>query len=379
LDFTRQTSAVALKKPEAPKYDSGMPPVSVEGMKAVLDRDLAGALQSGQLTPSTGGGLVVGVVQRGVRKVLAYGAAKENSIFEIGSVTKTFTGLILAQMVVQGKVKLDDPVRTYLPDGTVAKAAGAEISLLDLATQHSGLPRMPDNFHPANAEDPYADYAAPNLYEFIAKHGLAKPADAGFNYSNLGFGLLGQALANRSGVTYPVLLRNEVTEPLGLRDTTVNLSPEQQARFVAGHDGQHRPAHAWSLDAMAGAGAIRSTASDMLMYLEAQLHPDAVKAEGPSGSTIARALTLSHELRADAFPGTRIALAWLSNPKDGSYWHNGATGGYSSYVFFNPKEDYAAVVLYNGTIGSDMGSYADRVGEHVAERLAGKPAVMLGP
>ncbi len=132
---------------------------------------------------------------------------------------------------------------------------------------------MPDNFHPRNPQDPYADYGPRNLYEFIAKHGVLKPANAGFAYSNLGLGLLGQALSNRAGTSYPELLKREVTEPLGLKDTVVKLSPQQEARFEAGHDAEHHPAHAWALDALAGAGAIRSTASDMLTYLEAELHP----------------------------------------------------------------------------------------------------------
>ena len=139
-----------------------------------------------------------------------------------------------------------------LPPGTVPKPAGPEITLLDLATQHSGLPRMPDNFDPADPQDPYADYRPANLFEFLAKHGVAKPADASFNYSNLGFGLFGQALANRTGTAYPELLRTEITGPMKLKDTIVTLSPEQEKRFAPGHSGPHQPAHAWKLDALAG-------------------------------------------------------------------------------------------------------------------------------
>src|SRR5262249_40930355 len=152
-------------------------------------------------------------------RVFSYGTAKANSIFEIGSITKTFTGLILSQMAEQGKVKLDDPVRELLPPGTVQKPAGAEITLLDLATQHSGLPRMPDNFNPGDVANPYADYHAANLYAFVAKHGVAKPNKPGFLYSNVGFGLLGQALSVRAAEPYPELLRLEVLDPLGMHDT----------------------------------------------------------------------------------------------------------------------------------------------------------------
>ena len=177
-------------------------------------------------------------------------------------------------------------------------------------------------------------------------------------------------------MTYPDLLKTEVTEPLQLKDTVVKLSPEQEKRFAQGHGAQHQKAHAWALDALAGAGAIRSTANDMLTYLEAQVHPDTVPHGTGSAATLTSALQMSHELRADAFPTMKIALAWLYEMNTGSYWHNGATGGYSSYALFNPKEDYAAVVLFNTTINAN-GSFADRLGEHVVERLAGKPAISL--
>jgi CubicO group peptidase (beta-lactamase class C family) len=368
LGFTRQTTLAKPKAPEPPKFDDALPAVPVGELKAVLDHDLAAALKDGALAPATGGGVAIGVVQRGVRRILTYGPVKEDSIFEIGSISKTFTALILAQMVTQHKVKLDDPVRELLPPGTVAKPEGAEITLLDLATQHSGLPRMPDNFNPADLQDPYADYRPANLYEYLAKHGVSKPADPPFNYSNLGLGLLGQALANRAGMSYPELLKAFVTGPLGLNDTVVKLSPEQEKRFAQGHGPGHQPAKPWNLDALAGAGAIRSTAADMLTYLEAQLHPDKV----PPAS----ALAMCHELHADGLPGMKIGLAWLFETDTHNYWHNGGTGGYSSYALFNPQGDYAVVVLYNTTIDAN-GSFADRLGAHVAQRLTGKPAVLL--
>jgi CubicO group peptidase (beta-lactamase class C family) len=379
LRFTRQTSALSATAIPPPTYDAALAPVSAGDLEAVLAKDLVEALQSGELSPPTGAGVSIGVVEHGVRRVFSFGTARTDSIFEIGSISKTFTGLILAQMVQQGKVHFDDPVRALLPPGTVEKPAGAEITLLDLATQHSGLPRMPDNFEPGDPANPYADYKAANLYGFIAKHGVAKPADAGFLYSNLGFGLLGQALAAHAGMTYPALLKEQVTDPLGLKDTVVQLSAEQQTRFIQGHTANHQPAHAWDLVAFAGAGAIRSTAADMLTYLEAQLHPESIKGEGGSAAdaTLAAAIRNQHELRADAGPGMKIALAWLYDTDTGTYWHNGGTGGFSSYAFFNPQGDYAAVVLLNTTIGGPGGSFADRVGQHISERLAGKPAIAL--
>jgi CubicO group peptidase (beta-lactamase class C family) len=378
LNFDRKSVAIAAAPVPAPTYDPALAPVAAADLQSVLDRDLAEALKSGELAPGTGAGVSIAVVEHGVRRVFSYGAAKSDSIFEIGSITKTFTGLVLSQMVEQGKVKFDEPVRELLPPGTVARPVGPEITLLDLATQHSGLPRMPDNFKPADPNNPYADYVAPNLYAFVSQHGVAKPGDPGFLYSNLGFGLLGQALAVRSGLPYPVLFKEEVIDPLGLKDTTVSLSPAQQARFIAGHDEHHQPVHAWDLDVFAGAGAIRSTAADMLTYLEANLHPEKLKpaAGSSAGATLSAALIQSHQLRADAMPGMRIALAWFFVSGTGDYWHNGATGGYSSYAFFNLRADYAAVVLFNTTVGSSD-SFADRLGQHISQRLAGKPPISL--
>jgi CubicO group peptidase (beta-lactamase class C family) len=369
LNLVRQAAALEVVKPKAPEYDAAMEPVPLDKLQAVLDRDLAEALKSGALSPKSGGGAVIGVVDRGRRLILAYGDAKPSSIFEIGSITKTFTGLMLARMAVQGKVRLEEPVRELLPEGTVAKPTGEEITLLDLATQHSGLPRLPDDLNLANQADPYADYTAAKLYAFLAGHGVAKPANAGFSYSNLGVGLLGQALSNRSETTYPEVLKKEITEPLGLKDTAIKLSREQESRLAQGHSAQHRPARPWNMDALAGAGAIRSTANDMLTYLEAQLHPDSV-------SGMAGAIKLSQELRGDVSAGMKIALAWIYNTNTGNYWHNGATGGYSSCALFNHERDYGVVVLYNTTI-SAKGSFADRLGEHVSQRLSGKPAVSL--
>ncbi len=384
LNFRRQSVALGATPVPAPVYDAALPPVDAAGLQSVLDRDLAEQLKSGMLAPTTGIGVSIGVVVHGVSRVFNYGAARPDSIFEIGSTTKTFTGLMLAQMTVQGKARLDEPVRELLPPGTVAKPDGTEIALLDLVTRRSGLPRFPTNMDFNVTENPYANYHAADLYAFLSVNGVAKVNQAGglAAYSDLGFGLLGQALANRAGISYPDLLKEEVTDPLGLKDTAVLLSPAQQLRFLPGTNGvDHRRAHPLEFDAFAGAGAIRSTAGDMLAYLEANLHPENLNpaADSKAASTLAAALTLSHQLQGDdLWPGMRIALAWLYQTNTGNYWHNGATAGFSSYVFFNPKGDYAAVVLLNAAPGVDD-SFVDRLGQHISHRLAGKSAISLAP
>jgi CubicO group peptidase (beta-lactamase class C family) len=372
LDFVPGLAApfsfsAALTMPP-PKYDAALPPVSAAGMKAVLDRDMASAALWKDA------GIAVGVLKHGERRVFTYGTARPDSLFEIGSITKTFTGLLLAQMAAEGKVRLDQPVRELLPPGVVTKPADDEITLLDLATQHSGLPGMPDNFKPTGRRNPYPDYHAAHLYAYMAKRGVARPAHPRFFYSNLGLGLLGQALANRAGTTYAKALQQEITGPLGLPDTVVWPSPEQRERVIQGHsgNGEHEAVHAWprGLDGLAGAGAMRSTAGDMLTYLEAQLHPERSPA-------MVAALTESHKLRADAISGQRIALAWFYKQDSWIYHHSGGTVGYGSYAFFHPIEDYAAIVLMN--IGPNLALNPEQLGDHIRQRLASEPAVSLAP
>ncbi|MGO9602760.1 MAG: serine hydrolase domain-containing protein, partial [Candidatus Binataceae bacterium] len=219
LVFTRLTGGFVPTVIPTPAYAPAIAPVALDDLKAALDRELAPVLEHGVLSRRSGGGLVIGVLDHGERRIFAYGTAAPDSIFEIGSIGKTFTGLILAQMVVQKKVMLDEPIRALLPAGFVAKPDGAEITLLDLATHHSGLPRMPENFNPKNPSDPYADYGVVQLHEFLTVRGVAKPANAAYLYSNLGFDLLGYGLSLRAGVPYGELVATEITGPLHMNDT----------------------------------------------------------------------------------------------------------------------------------------------------------------
>lgn len=164
-----------------------------------------------------------------------------------------------------------------------------------------------------------------------------------------------------------------------MSNTAIVLSPDQERRFIAGYSADLRPAHPWDLDGLAGAGAIRSTAGDMLKYLEANLHPQVAAAtrSTKNARTLSAALVRSHELRADVGPDTRIAYGWICEAKSGECMHNGGTGGFSSYAFFNSQGDYAAIVLVNVAIGT-RGSFADLLGQHISHRFSGKPAVSLG-
>lgn len=351
-------------------FDAAMPPVEAADFPAVMNRDIAPMLKRLNLAAADGkAGIVIGISQHGVRRVMTYGTAKPDSLFEIGSITKTFTGLLLAQMAVQDKLDLRDPVRYLLPAGAAPPATGFEITLLDLATHHSGLPRMPDNSGPGDQPESYTTYRASDLYDFIKRYGLAKPTHTDFLYSNLGFAVLGAALANRANTSYPDLLHKEITGPLGMNDTVISLSPQQIPRLMQGHDVQRRATPRWDLDAFASAGGIRSSAADMLTYLEAELHPER--------TPFREALIRSQRLRNYVTGDQRIALAWLFDPAQGVYEHSGATGGFTSFAFFDPHRDYAAVGVINGT--SVAFPFIGVLEEHVRQRLSGEPALSLTP
>ena len=298
LPITLDRQTAAAKPTPPPQPDAALPPADANPFRPSSTKISPPPSPPAHSHPPRTQASPSASFSHGQRSIFTYGTAKPDSVFEIGSITKTFTGLILAQMVEQKSVRLTDPVRELLPPGTVAEpASGLEITLLDLSDQHSGLPRMPDNFAPADHTNPYADYDTKLLYAYIAKHGVALTSTAPFEYSNLGVGLLGAALANRAGLSYNDLLHLQITGPLNMTDTAITLTPSMRARFIEGHDGAHNPAHAWDLDALAGAGGIRSTAADMLTYLEAQLHPDklpATAASTPQGKTLPAAINASH-------------------------------------------------------------------------------------
>ncbi len=194
-------------------------------------------------------GIVVGIVDAHGPRIISYGHAEGASgravdgdtVYEIGSITKVFTSVILADMVGHGEVKLDDPAAKFLPSSVkMPSRKGREITLVDLATHTSGLPSLPDNFSPANAQNPYADYTVAQLYEFLSSYKLTNDIGANYDYSNLGGGLLGHVLALRAGVSYEALVEARICRPLGLTDTVITLTPELRARLAQGHDESRR-------------------------------------------------------------------------------------------------------------------------------------------
>lgn len=314
-----------------------------------LDDKLRAALQS-RVDSGELASVVVGISEGADTAI--FGFSKSGSkppdaqtVYEIGSVTKTFTGLLLAQAVSAKKARLEQPVAELLPGYVIPAWRGKPITLLDLATQTSGLPRLPDNMRPAHVDNPYVDYTAADLQTFLAAYQLTREPGTAYAYSNLGFGLLGQALAVQANKPYSDLIRERIAAPLGMTSTAVALSPAMRVRLAPGHDAQGHIVPNWDMDAMAGAGAVRSNAHDMLLYLQAMM-----RAEPGSAYVLARAPQRPADKN-----GGRIGLAWHAMVVRNTpvIWHNGMTGGYASFAGFTADGKRGVIVLTNSAVSVD--------------------------
>jgi D-alanyl-D-alanine-carboxypeptidase/D-alanyl-D-alanine-endopeptidase len=322
------------------------------------------ARQAASLAPTLGRGAIATAEKRGGRWELALAGepfaaghaevAPEKVLFEIGSISKVFTGLLLADAVVEGRLKLDDTLAQRLPVRFDHAATGA-VTLEQLATHTSCLPRLPDNMMHPDAADPYAQYDDKALFEYLASAKLAAhrgqpPCPA--EYSNLAFGVLGVVIEKAYGKPWAVLVREKITGPLGMVDTVQDPSPEQRARFAEPWDGT-KPAHEWTFKAIAGAGALRSTAADMSKFADGLL----AGARGPFGK--AWPLLAGDYVNRPAIGGkVGLALEHLT-PEHGNGWgdsyvHEGGTGGYRSIVQVWPANGRAIVVLASNAVANPM-------------------------
>jgi CubicO group peptidase (beta-lactamase class C family) len=220
---------------------------------------------------------------------------------------------------------------------------------------------MPANFAPKDSANPYADYTVANLFQFLSSYELTRDIGSKFEYSNMGVGLLGQALSRRAGTDYEALVRARVTGPLKMENTRIALSPAMKANLAAGHNDTRQPAANWDLPTFAGAGALRSDARDMLTFIAAHL--------GYVESPLAPAMAAMTKIRRPAGgPQTEIALAWIVAKREGReiFWHNGGTGGYRCFMGYDPKSRVGVVVLSN--MSTNIG--VDDVGMHLLDPSA---------
>jgi len=298
------------------------------------------------LEHKTSKAISIGIYSKGKVDYYNYGicseanpiAPTENSIYEIGSITKTFTGILLAQMVAEGKVNYDDPISKYLPHGVAIWDDSLSITLKELASHTSGLPRIPSNLYMQmfkNIDNPYKDYTDQDLYSFLKKYSPKDRAERKVDYSNLGMGLLGNILAITDQTDYKTLIEKRITTPLRMEHTYTGYREDTQ---ITGHNGFGKPTPGWEEQTLEGAGAIRSNVSDLMKYLEANLKNEVAYAE-------------SHTVVASQNENMQVGLAWFTiKPKDSDselLFHNGGSGGFRSVILISKEHQTGVVVLSN--------------------------------
>ncbi len=314
-------------------------------------------------------GLVVGAVRGGERNILCLGTLglasrqppRADTVFPIGSITKTFTGILLADMVGRGEIDLSDPVSRYLPPrATAPEWRGQEMTLLDLATHTSGLPRMPPYMGPSARKllnwqllrDRYRGHSLDELFEHLGEITLSADPGSSFVYSNLGMGLLGHVLERAAGVSYENLIRRRIAAPLGMPSTRIELTPNLSSRLAPGffdawrlgRVGVEFPAPRWEYPVLQGAGAFVSSGEDLLRFLEANLRAPATRL----GDAIRQSHSRRHERDGQ---GGGIGLGWhltpLPDEQGELVWHSGATSGYTSFLGFVPRHEVGVFILNN--------------------------------
>jgi CubicO group peptidase (beta-lactamase class C family) len=260
-------------------------------------------------------GIVVGIIDSKGSHFVSYGTmglgdkrpVNGDTVFDIGSITKVFTALLLADMARRGEVKIDDPAAKYSDKKKVKlpERGGKQITLADLATHTSGLPLRPTNLVSKDPNDKYRGYTVDLMYECLSSFILPRDIGTKYEYSNLGYGLLGHVLEKRLGSTYADVVESRITQPLEMKDTRIDLTPAMKSRMAAGYNNELTPIQTeWHFGALQSAGAFSSTASDLLKFLGAVL--------GYKRSPLLPAMKSMLDVRRPGGmqPSTEIALAW---------------------------------------------------------------------
>ena len=318
-----------------------LPPKVVESIQARVDNGL---------NPS----IIVGIIDKKGPRVYSFGKTSltgtpvdEHTIYEIGSISKVFTAILLAHQAELGKVSINDPAQKYLPSAArVPKRGDKEITLGHLSDHTSGLPRMPDNFNPEDFSNPYADYSVDQMYEFISRYALTRDVGAEYEYSNLAQGLLGHMLALNAGMSYEDLMIEIIAHPLGMNETKVVLNDSMKKNLAIGHSEGEEVSN-WDIPTMAGAGGIRSSVHDMLKFLAANI--------GLTQTSLKSAMDKSHSVRHLKAGSARVGLGWhITKGKLGDVIsHSGGTGGYRTFAGFVKEMQKGVVVFTNSSAGAD--------------------------
>ncbi|KRA52185.1 hypothetical protein ASD77_10855 [Pseudoxanthomonas sp. Root65] len=312
----------------------------------------------------TGACMAVAVVENGaVARTFQCADASDaarigpDSAFEIGSVSKTMTAALLADLIVQGKGSLDDPLSAWLPPGTtLPDYQGKPILLRHVVTHTSGLPALPSRMGAADMTDPYAKLDEAALLASLGDVTLTAAPGTTFEYSNFASMVLSYAVARRAATGMETLLKQRLFAPLGMRHAYVDDAPAG-VRAAVGHTPNRQPASAWHFQAnLAGVGGVRATLDDMVRYVQGQL--------GAEKTTISPALQASQQKISDAPP---MAMNWMLMPVGDRtvHVHEGGTGGFSSFVSFD-KEKRRGVVILSDTTWNSIGSLGS-LGLHLVD------------
>jgi len=319
-----------------------------ENIKARVDNGINAGIVVGVITPKGTSFYSYGVMSKETKEPV-----DEHTVFEIGSISKTFTGILLANEVVNGELSIDDPLQNFLPEGITAPTRnGEQIKLVNLANHTSSLPRAPDNYTPTHPKNRYANLTVQHTYDFLNTYELPYDIGSKFLYSNLGTGLLGNVLAAKNKTDYEGLMVEKIAKPLGMGDTKITLTSNMEKRLATGHRVGVEVDN-WELPGVQGAGAIRSTAEDMLKYLGANM--------GIIESELYPAMQLSHKYSGGGNDVIKAGLGWFTMNVEGVdvVWHDGGTGGYMSFAGFTKDGKMGVVVLTNST------GFPDDIGFHL--------------
>jgi serine-type D-Ala-D-Ala carboxypeptidase/endopeptidase len=340
---------------------------------AISNDDVRAALEQRFKGDRTGACIAAGVIDDGTIATAYYcadpnsqRAYDEHTAFEIGSITKTMTAALLAEFIARGEIALTDPIAKLLPPGTtVPSFDGREITVADIVTHTSSLPVVPAGYRPPDPNNPYAAATERDLLDALAATRLTRAPGTKWEYSNFAMIVLSYALAKRSGKDYEALLRERLLVPLGMNDTYVSRRPPQ-VHLAQGYLPNGSPTKPWDFHPdMAGVGGVRATLPDMLRYLEGQL--------GTRASSITPALAKTQE-EVTNVDGHRMAMNWNLSVRNhrAIAFHEGGTGGYSSFAGFDRAAKRAAVLLSDTSLTSIVGLAS--VGLHFLD-----PSVLVGP
>jgi CubicO group peptidase (beta-lactamase class C family) len=301
-------------------------------------------------------GLSIGLIKGGVISTYNYGETTKggqqlptpNTIYEVGSISKTFTATLLAWFVNEGKVSLSDPITKYLPDSVAANPALKGITLVNLSNHTSGLVGIPSNFEAQKGyqeSNPYKNYTRDLLFAYLKTCTLRSEPGKKYAYSNLAVGLLGIILERVSGKPYEQLVTEIICKPLGLKSTVQHITPGMATRFAPVYDEKAIQTPAWDFDALAACGSIRSTITDLLLYAKSNMIP--------ANTKLSKAFELAHQV---TFKGeVPVGLGWhiITVERVNYYFHNGGTGGSRSYLAYNPEKGLAIILLSNADVSTD--------------------------